>query len=74
MFLKLRDQQLKTIIYRHRYLDIYKLYGNHKPKIYNRYTHKRERNPNIKLRQSSNHSRREKKKKQKELQKQRKKQ
>ena len=34
------------------WIAIYKLHGNHKPKIYNinRYTQKRERNPNITLR------------------------
>ena len=37
--LKLRDQQPKTIM--HIYRLLYQNHGNRKPKIYNRYTHKR---------------------------------
>ena len=51
MHLKLRDQQLKTIIYIYIYINIYiyiyiaiqKPYGNHKPKTYNKYKHKQEK-------------------------------
>ena len=39
MHLKLRDQQLKTILY----IYIPKPHGNHKTKIYNRYTHTKEK-------------------------------
>ena len=47
--LELRDQQLKTIMYIE--TAIPKPHDNHKPKIYNRYTHKkRKRNPNATLR------------------------
>ena len=45
MHLKLRDQQLKTIIcmYRDNTINVYKPHGNHKPKIYNVYTHKNDK-------------------------------
>ena len=49
MHLKLRSQQLKKSCI-HIWIGIYKLHGDHKPKIYNRYIHKkRERNSNITL-------------------------
>ena len=51
MHLKLRDQQLKTIMYVCIYIHIYrekdretailKLHGHCKPKVYNRYSHKK---------------------------------
>ena len=48
MHLDLRDQQLKIITYIQ--ISIYKPHGNHRPKTYNKYTHKkREMNPNIAL-------------------------
>ena len=48
MHLNLRDQQLKLITYIQ--IAIYKPHGNHRPKTYNKYTHKkREMNPNIAL-------------------------
>ena len=40
MQLKLRDQQLKTILYIYVQTAISKPHGNRKPKIYNRYTKK----------------------------------
>ena len=43
MHLKLRDQQLKTIIYINICTSILKSHGNHKPKIYNRYTYKKKK-------------------------------
>ena len=51
MHLKLRDQQLKTIIcmYRDNTINVYKPYGNHKPKNYNVYTHKNEKGTQIYL-------------------------
>ena len=39
MHLKLKDQQHKIAIY----MAILKPHGNHKPKIYHRYTHKKEK-------------------------------
>ena len=51
----LRDQQLKIIIHTHTHTHthtqtaIYKPHGNNKPKVYNWYTHTKERNPNITL-------------------------
>ena len=60
--LKLRDQQLKTIMYIKRDFCI-KLHGNHKPKIYDRYTHKEEKkNPNAILKMSHQITREENKK------------
>lgn len=56
MHLKLIDQQPKIIIY------FYKLHGNHKPKIHNRYIYiyqKRKMNPIIILEITSNHRRKE---------------
>ena len=40
--LNLRDHQLK-IITQNIHIGIFKLHGNCKPKIYNRYTHKKEK-------------------------------
>lgn len=42
------DQQLKTILYVHRQTAVSKPHGNHKPKIYNKDTHKKS-NPNTTL-------------------------
>ena len=43
MCLKLRDQQLKTITQIDRQIDRQIPHGKHKPKIYNRYTHTKEK-------------------------------
>ena len=44
-------------------IDIYKPHGNHKPKIYNRYTPKKEKRIQTQHQKYSNHNRREQKKK-----------
>ena len=65
MHLKLRGRQLKTVTYIQ--ISIYKPLGIHTPKIYNIYTHKRKRNPNI-IKNSK--SQEEKRRNEKDLQKQ----
>ena len=67
MHLLLRDQQLKIITYIQ--IVIYKPHGNHKPQIYNTYTHKKEFKCDTKD-SHQNHKGREKRRKKKELQKQ----
>ena len=41
--LEIRDQQLKTILYIYIQTAVSKPHGNCKPKIHNRYTHKKEK-------------------------------
>ena len=46
VYLKLRDQEIKSCMYTDCYIQTA---GNHELKIYNRYTHKRKPNPKITL-------------------------
>ena len=73
--LKLRDQQLKAMmyIYRYRYkyinidnIDIYKPHGNHKPKICNIYNTKKRRGSRYNTKDSHQITRKDNKRRRKE--------